>query len=373
MNTLPAKVNANLPAHLRNVLTQNVAAELTAGVQSGFPVLSYRGKVWRIRKGGEETNYVDAEGDAMQAVELVLLKSNPQPSKIYYEDAYEEGSTSTPTCWSADGIKPDPGVKVPQNKSCASCKMNEWGSKITPTGSKTKKCADARRIAVVFRHDLETHGADAPKYLMRIPPASLNPLKDYAEKVLQPKGIPYFAVVTRIGFDANVAYPKLTFKAKAFLNEEEFELVNGFRDSEDVRRILAESHEFAEAGTTDDDDVAGTPPAESAPAPAPASKKKAAPKPADDEDVEAEEIAAPAPAPAKRAAAAAPVTPPTPLTEAEDEEEEIAAPAPPPAAKKKAKTAAPAPKVMEAPAPKAASAAPADDDFDSMLNSILQG
>src|SRR5574343_1998731 len=140
MSNLPTKVAANLPAHLRGLANAEVFSELTAGVQSGFPVSSYRGKVWRIRKAGEETNYTDDEGDAVQAVELVLLKSNPQPSKIFYEKAFEEGSTESPTCWSADGIKPDAGVTNPQSKACASCKKNEWGSKITPTGAKTKLC-----------------------------------------------------------------------------------------------------------------------------------------------------------------------------------------------------------------------------------------
>ena len=358
MSNVPAKVINQLPAHLRAAASVESFNEITAGVQSGFPVLSIRGKVWRIRKSGEEQNYTDDEGDAVQSVELVLIKSNPQPSKVYYDKAYEEGNVEAPTCWSADGHKPDAGVQTPQAKACAACPNNAWGSKLTPSGAKTKACADARRLAVVFLHELEEKGADAQPILLRIPPASLNPLKDYAEKVLQPKGIPYFSVSTKIGFDATVAYPKLTFKAKQFLTEEQFELVTKFRESEDVRRILAESHEF-EAGTTEGGDVAGTAdPAEDTPAPASAPKpaaKKAAPKPVEAEDVEVAEVEiSPAPAPAPKAA---PKKTPTKVNGKK------AAPA---------KVVEPEPEdddEVETPAPRATGG----DDFESMLDSILKG
>lgn len=351
MNNLPVKSSSiNLPAaaaKYAGAIMSSIQSELTTGVTSGFPVLSFRGKVWRVRKGGVEQNYVDAEGEPVPYIELVLLRSNPQPSKIFYEKAYDEGTTDAPTCWSADGIKPDTGVQQPVSKLCASCPKNVWGSKITPTGAKTKACSDARRMAVMFKHELETKGADAHVFLLRIPPASLNPLKDYAEKVLGPKGVPYFSVVTRIGFDTQMAYPKLTFRAVAGLSDEEFAVVEKLRGSEDVSRILAESHEFiGEAGTTDGADVAVTPPSQSLPtaevtaAPAsPPVAKKAKTLPVDEEDVQAEVIEAPAPAPVKaKKAAKKPVV----VEEDSDEDE-----------------------------PPKAAAAPPDGDFDSMLDKLL--
>ncbi len=45
----------------------------------------------------------------------------------------------------------------------------------------------------------------------------------------------------RIGFDTDVAYPKMKFKPTRFLSEDEATAILQLRDSEDVRRILAES------------------------------------------------------------------------------------------------------------------------------------
>ena len=128
--------------------------DLTHGRVEGFPTISYRGKVWRIRKGGEETNYVDANGDAVQSLEFVLAKANPILAKVFYTATFEEGSTGKPDCWRADGIKPDANVLEPVCKTCAACPNNEWGSRISDTGKKGKKCADRRRVAVVGPTDL---------------------------------------------------------------------------------------------------------------------------------------------------------------------------------------------------------------------------
>jgi hypothetical protein len=334
-NLVPIK--GNMPAVMAKALKGNVkeaVEDLSGGIVSGFPLISFRGKTWRVRKGGEESNYVDADGDAVQSIEVVILRANPRPSKLYYDKAYVEGDATPPKCWSADGIKPDKGVPEPQSKTCQSCPHNEWGSKITPQGTKTRACSDSRRLAVAFLHEIEEKGEDAHKLLLRVPAASLNPLKDYAEKVLAPKGALYFAVVTKIGFDVNAQFPKLTFKALRFLTDEEAEIVVKLREDEEVHRILAESIELAEAVKVeeagDDDEIPGTKPS-----------KLVAVEEDDDEDDE-------------------------------DDDEDEAPPPPPKKAKKKAKKVAV--EEDDSPASKAAKKAAAvsgGEDFDSMLKGIL--
>jgi len=341
-NLVPIK--GNLPAAMAKALKGNVkeaVEDLSGGIISGFPLVSFRGKTWRVRKGGEESNYVDEDGDAVQSIEVVILRANPRPSKLFYDKAYVEGDATPPKCWSADGVKPDKGVPEPQSKTCQSCPNNEWGSKITPQGTKTRACSDSRRLAVAFLHEINEKGEDAHKLLLRIPAASLNPLKDYAEKVLAPKGALYYAVVTKIGFDVNAQYPKLTFKALRFLTDEEAEVVLKLREDDDVHRILAESIELSEqsSGTEtdedDDDEIPGTKPS-----------KLVAVEEDDDEDDD------------------------------EDDEDEEDEPPPPPAPKKKAKKKAKKVAVEDddTPASKAAkkaAAASGGEDFDSMLKGIL--
>jgi len=343
---------------------QKAGGDLTTGVVEGFPTISYRGKVWRIRKGGEETNYVDANGDAVQSLEFVLAKANPSLAKVYYAAAFEEGSTGKPDCWSADGTKPDANVLTPVCKTCAACPHNEWGSRVSDSGKKGKKCADRRRLAVVGPADLAARGVDCEKFLLHVPAGSLKGLAEYEKKVLTPKGIPYYAVVTRIGFDATQAHPLLTFKATRFLTEPEAAAIMEIRDGDDVARILQESHEFDGAAaepTAESDGIAGTMPAAFAGAVAPASGV-AAPPPA--ATVVAPQAAPPVttavtPPAAPRTAVEAEIMPETPKKRTRKP------------AEKPAVVAAPVVTVQAAAAPQT-SAEPVVDEFDAMLDSILK-
>lgn len=359
-----ATVNPSLPA----IFQQQAESynEFSEGVTSGFPVISYRGKVWRVKHKTEEEVYLDDEGEAVQSVQVVLIKSNPRLAKIFYKGQYSEGDTSPPDCWSADGIRPDAGVEKPVSKTCEICPNNVWGSKITPGGAKTRACADVRRMAVAMRDQIEAAALD-PKQeveplLLRVPPASLNPLKDYIEKMLKPKGVPPYALITRVGFDTSVAYPKLSFKGIQFLNDDQAAVVVALRDSEEVKRILAEATEYSAVGTTGDSEVEvdGAPTTtEAGPTPAVSTMQ-----PAQEEELNAgEDTIAPA------AAATEP--------------DEIAPPATTkkPAAKKKKKTKAKA-KPAEEPVPAQGTIEPEEgvatdggeeESFDKMLAGLLDG
>jgi len=386
MSNAVVPVKMNLPAHLRRDAAEARAdaKEFSAGVTAGFPIISYRGKVWRIRKSGEEVAYVDRRGNAIQSINVVLVKSNPQPSKTFYKGKYSEGDNSPPTCWSSDGIKPDHAVQDKQHHVCASCPRNAWGSRMTEAGKKGRECSDVRRMAVMFYDEFNKKGADAHMFLMRVPPASLNPLKDYVEKALAPADIRPFAVVTEVGFDQQASHPKLTFRVAQddddnamFLTEEQYDLVKSLRNSDDVTRMLTEEPDYAEAGTTDGDEAPAHKPEKATSAPAPAPKQKA--RPVDEEDVAIEQTAPPETADDE--------------DDEDDEDAEIAALMAKKAAKAaaKAKEAEPAPappaKAKKAKAPKPSAPAPADEDespapaaaapaggkggFDDLLDSLL--
>jgi hypothetical protein len=374
------KHNPQLPAALQK-LNAVIAAqggtidEFSGGVTSGFPIISYKGKVWAVRKGGETQQNLDADGNAIPVIDVVLVRANPAPSKIFYAGAYVDGDNSPPTCFSNDGIKPDASVQNPINAVCASCPNNAWGSKIN-NGKKLRACADARRMAVVMSHDLAENGDKAQLLLLRVPAASLNPLKDYVEKTLAPKGIPPFGVISRIGFDAQEAHPQFTFKATTFVNDEQADAILKLRDSEDAKRILAES-EFpaAAAGNGAGDSPTPVPASGGTPASAPAATTaavgtapKAAPKmrAATEEEAGLAAILGGTAAQTPAAAPAAPVATPA---------------APKPAAKKAtpkpaaAAVVAPAaipPEEEESPVTVTANGAvQTSDNFEGLLDSIL--
>lgn len=265
MGTDITVARANLPAHLQGASEQMEGnKEFSGGVHSGFPIISYRGRTWRVRQGGEEQVYLDDAGDAVQSIEIILVQSNELLSKTYYKGKYVEGDKAKPDCWSASGIKPDTDVPNPINAACQSCPMNVWGSKVTDEGKKTRACQDVRRCVVVFLHELEDFAAgnkpldEVTAMLMRIPPASLNPLKEYATMILAPKGLAPYMLSTKVGFDTEVSFPKLSFKPSRFLSAIEFGAVEELRDSDAVRRVLDTSAEHATEGTTGDGSNAGS-------------------------------------------------------------------------------------------------------------------
>ncbi len=353
-----------LPATLSDLFQggKESIGDLTQGVMAGFPTISYRGKVWRIRKGGEETNYVDEKGDAVQSLEFVLAKANPQFAKVFYKAAFEEGATTKPDCWSADGLKPDVNVLEPVCKTCAACPNNAWGSRVSESGKKGKLCADRRRVAVVGPQDLTTNGVDCQKFLLHIPAGSLKGLSEYAEKILKPKGIPYYAVVTRVGFDTTQAHPVLTFKATRYLTEPEARAILEIREGDDVARILQESHEFEGAvseATAAVEGIAGTMPAVMAKA-----------------DAKVSDVAVPRQAATQVAPAAAPtpVQVVTPATAPRTAVEAEIMPDKPKRTRKPAAKVDPTPVAVVqpvTPVPAASQKAAPADDFESMLDSIL--
>lgn len=376
------KAKPQLPAHIAKLMAAvdpAAATEMTGGITSGFPIISYKGKVWRMRKGGEEIMHLDASNNAMPTIDVVLVRANPMPSKIFYEKKYEEGTNEAPRCFSNDGMKPDTSIQAPIAKACAACPNNVWGSRITDNGKKSRACSDARRMAIVFADDLAENGADCTKYLLRTPPASLNPLKDYQEKVIGPRGLQFFTLVTRIGFDPTAAHPQFQLKPVRLLNEAEAEAVIAMRDSEDVRRILAEAQEFpvGETGAaTEPSDATAEAPAPATPTTSPAGKpakaKAAAMRPATEEEAGADSIVTPAPA--KPAAKPAPAKPAEEPFFADEAQAAPVAPAKPKPAKAKPAAAAPvvAP-VEEEEEPVAVTPGAKSEEFDNLLDTILNG
>ncbi len=216
---------------------QAVQDDLSSGVQAGFGILSYRGKVWRLKYRGEEKPIMRQDGDGpVNNVEVVIVKASPVISKIYYIEGYAEGSNAPPDCFSTNGQVPDPASPKLQCKTCAACPHNVWGSRITPAGKKTKACADSKRLAVVPLNDITNEAYGGP-LLLRVPAASLQDMAGYGTK-LKTLGYPYFGVATRISFDHGEAFPKFVFGAIRPLTDDEGRQVLELQNDDRVDRML---------------------------------------------------------------------------------------------------------------------------------------
>ena len=183
------------------------------GSTGGFPNISIKGKVFHITRGDEKSLITKpGEDDPAASIEVVVLRANPNNSKVFYASGYQEGSVAKPDCFSNDGIAPDASSQEPQAKNCATCVHNQWGSKIGDTGRKGKACADSKRLAIA------TLDAPSDPILLRVPAASLKSLGEYG-KMLAARAVRPEVVVTRIGFDYSVAHPALTFKPVGFIGD----------------------------------------------------------------------------------------------------------------------------------------------------------
>lgn len=237
---LPASFNGGVSKHFAN---DQVNDDLSSGIQSSFGIVGYKGKVWSIRYRGDEEQLMRDDGDgARGSIEVVILDASKAVSKIWYEQGYVEGSNAAPDCFSNNGVAPEPTSAKPQCATCAACKHNAWGSRITPAGKAGKACSDSKRIAVVPMIDIPNEAYGGPM-LLRVPAASLQDIAMYGGK-MQQMGYPYYSVATRIAFDPEESYPKFKFSAIRPLNDDEAELVKGYRGGHQIERILSEN-EFA--------------------------------------------------------------------------------------------------------------------------------
>lgn len=226
--------SASLPAFLQE--TFGLTNDLLVSGGGGYPTVSIKGKVFTLKRGDEKTLITDSNDEPARSLEVVILKAGPagdKLSKVYYASGYTEGSDAKPLCYSNDGIAPGVNATEPQAKTCATCPKNIWGSHVSEDGKKGKACSDSKRLAIA------PAGQVNDPMLMRVPAASLKALTAFGQQLAK-RGVPYQAVVAKIGFDYSVAHPALTFKPVGFVDESTLMEIKEVVESDLVKRICGE-------------------------------------------------------------------------------------------------------------------------------------
>ena len=300
-----------IPSHIGSFFGEesNIAERLSV------PSLGYEGKVWQISMDGEKTKLVkrNEEGDEepLATMRVVVLEYAKRRGRAYYEGAYDPAKIGAPACASDDGVVPNANVASPQSSKCEGCPMSIKGSKVTESGKAVTACSQHRMLAVVPANNLSftplrmkiAITSDYDKQSPDLEAQGWFAFSNYTS-MLRGKGVQHTAaLVTKMKFDPNAAYPKVMFSPDRWLTETEIAQVAPVVRSDAVK-ALVEPHYHADssavatptaAGSTvimhdDEEDAPAPTPAPKA-APKPAASKPAAPKAAPKAQVMAEEAA----------------------------------------------------------------------------------
>lgn len=264
-----------------------------ANIQPSFGSISVKGKVWSLKYRGELQTLMNGNLP-MQAFNVVIVGVAEAVSKKWYAQGFSNDAEGVaPDCFSTNGMTPDPASRAKQSPVCATCPKNQWGSRVTETGSKGKACRDGRRIALVPEGDLTNEAYGGP-VMLDIPPTSLSNFAQYCA-LLQKRGAALEFVVTQMVFNHQVAHPEIMFAPVRWLTQDEAVQIvgpdgqGGVIKHPGIERMLNDAVEEATHDPALDPLAAGgpapvfqqAPPVAGAPAvAAPAPVQAAAPQPA---------------------------------------------------------------------------------------------
>jgi hypothetical protein len=222
------------PTFAKSRGVSTIAKSLTGGAGASGKNISIKGGVFRLISDGKEIAAIDD-----RHLDVVVVAAAPKVGRMFYMGKYEEGKTTSPSCWSADGDKPDASVQEPQHSNCADCPQNIQGS-----GEGTSRaCRFSQRIAVVLANDVE-----GDPLALSLPATSIfgkevngdMPLQAYA-RWLAAQSINPEEVVTRMRFDTKAAVPKLYFKTMRWLTDDEFDSVTKHMEAPATQKLVTMS------------------------------------------------------------------------------------------------------------------------------------
>lgn len=213
---------SNLPAYLQNKpVGHRISQAVVANIGTGTPAyVSIKGNRFTLVDAAGDSEPVQTAANGIPYLDCVVIDALERESKIYYGRPFDPSATNfaPPDCWSDNGIAPSRNCGTPQAKSCtpdethtSGCKWAVWGSATSKVSGKgIPACGKFQKLALMIP-------GDEVLFLMRVPPNSLDNLRNYMRKFEgQPADV--IDVVTRISFEADTL-GTLTFQAVKYLDE----------------------------------------------------------------------------------------------------------------------------------------------------------
>jgi hypothetical protein len=240
---------AGMPAHVASFFGSEEGSNIVE--RTTVPSLSPQGKQWTISLNGDKTTLMKKDPDGelvpVSVMKVIVLDYAKRRGRAYYEGAYDPANESAPVCWSEDGVAPPLTVEKRQSDKCETCPMAAKGSKISDNGKAVTACSQHRMLALIPANKL-----DFPPLRLKIPitsdfdkqspdaeAAGWYAFSNYMD-FLKSRGVQHTAaIVTKMKFDTNAAYPKIFFAADRWLTPEELAEVVPITKREDVLGLLA--------------------------------------------------------------------------------------------------------------------------------------
>ena len=228
---------SNVPAFAKNAELSATTLALAGGVNTsaGMKRVSIKGGVFRLLSGGKEIGSIED-----RHLDVIVVKAAPKVSRIFYAGSYDkDAAAAAPDCTSADGDKPDAGVKNRQSASCATCPQNIAGS----GNGQSRACRYQQRLAVVLANN-----PSGDVLQVTLPATSIfgkedgekRPLQAYARYMAaQTPPVNLDAIVTRMKFDTKAESPKLIFAPVRWLTNDEYTTAVEQSKSKDAEKAVA--------------------------------------------------------------------------------------------------------------------------------------
>jgi hypothetical protein len=224
------------PAFARNAELSETTLALAGGNgASGVKRVSIKGGVFRLMSAGKEIAAIDE-----RHLDVIIVKAAPKISRVFYAASYDkDAAAAAPDCTSADGEKPDAGVKNKQSATCAQCAQNIAGS----GNGQSRACRYQQRLAVVLANN-----PDGDVMQVTLPAASIfgkeeggkRPLQAYARYMAaQTPPVNLDTIVTRMKFDTKAESPKLVFEAARWLTDDEYTSAQEQAKSSDAAKAVS--------------------------------------------------------------------------------------------------------------------------------------
>ena len=228
---------SNVPAFAKNAELSATTLALAGGVNTsaGMKRVSIKGGVFRLLSGGKEVASIED-----RHLDVIVVKAAPKVSRIFYAGSYDkDAAAAAPDCTSADGDKPDAGVRNKQASSCTACPQNIAGS----GNGQSRACRYQQRLAVVLANNPE-----GDVLQVTLPATSIfgkeegdkRPLQAYARYMAaQTPPVNLDAIVTRMKFDTKAESPKLIFAPVRWLTDDEYLVAQDQSKSKDAEKAVS--------------------------------------------------------------------------------------------------------------------------------------